>query len=153
MVKEFIICTVIIIGILIGNGVTQGYTRNSIDDINAKLEELEETMNGDLEVSNTEMENKQVGTEETVKNEEKDVKDEEIKNREEVISKEWDDMFSKLAYYIEHEELEKVSKNLENVKTYIKLGQYEEGIKEINEVIFVLNHIEDKYSFNLQNIF
>ena len=153
MVKEFIICTVIIIGILIGNGVTQGYTRNSIDDINAKLEELEETMNGDLEVSNTEMENKQVGTEETVKNEEKDVKDEKIKNREEVISKEWDDMFSKLAYYIEHEELEKVSRNLENVKTYIKLGQYEEGIKEINEVIFVLNHIEDKYSFNLQNIF
>ena len=62
-------------------------------------------------------------------------------------------MFSKLAYYIEHEELEKVSRNLENVKTYIKLGQYEEGIKEINEVIFVLNHIEDKYSFNLQNIF
>ncbi len=153
MVKEYIICTVIIIGILIGNSVTQGYTRNSIDDINAKLEELEQTMNGDLEVSNAETKNRQIGIEKIVTKEEKEVMSEEIKNKEEIIFKEWNDMFSKLAYYIEHEELEKVSRNLENVKIYIKLGQYEEGIKEINEVIFVLNHIEDKYSFNLQNIF
>lgn len=153
MVKEYIICTVIIIGILIGNSVTQGYTIHSIDDINAKLEELEQTMNGDLEVSNIETKNKQIGIEKIATKEEKDVKSEEIKNKEEIIFKEWEDMFSKLAYYIEHEELEKVSRNLENVKIYIKLGQYGEGIKEINEVIFVLNHIEDKYSFNLQNIF
>ena len=153
MVKEFIICTIIIIGILIGNGVTQGYTRKSIDDINAKLKELEQTMAGELEVSKAEMENTQIGIGETTINIEKGINSDEIKNKEEVIYKEWDEMFSKLAYYIEHEELEKVSKNLENVKTYIKLGKYEEGIKEINEVIFVLNHIEDKYSFNLQNIF
>ena len=153
MVKEFIICTIIIIGILIGNGVTQGYTRKSIDDINAKLKELEQTMAGELEVSKAEMENTQIGIGETTINIEKGINSDEIKNKEEVIYKEWDEMFSKLAYYIEHEELEKVSKNQENVKTYIKLGKYEEGIKEINEVIFVLNHIEDKYSFNLQNIF
>ena len=62
-------------------------------------------------------------------------------------------MFSKLAYYIEHEELEKFSVNLENLKIYIQLEDYENAIKEINEGIFILNHIEYKYTFNLQNIF
>ena len=78
---------------------------------------------------------------------------EKIKKAEEEISKQWEEMFSRLAYYIEHEELEKFSKNLENIKTYIRIEKYEEAIKEIREGIFILNHIEDKYSFNLQNIF
>ena len=46
-----------------------------------------------------------------------------------------------------------VSGNLENVKTYIELKEYDNATKEVNEGIYILNHIEDKYSFNLQNIF
>ena len=153
MAKEFIICTIIIIGIVIGNGVTQGYTKNSIEDINAKLESLEQTLNEELEINNNEKKNEQIESEEKTMNGEEEGKITEIENKGEEIYKEWEDMFSKLAYYIEHEELEKVSRNIENVKTYVKLEQYEDAIKEINEVIFVLNHIEEKYSFNLQNIF
>ena len=129
MVKEFFICTIILILIFIGNGITQGYSRSSIDNINEKLANLREEMNKE------------------------EVNHEEIVKKEEKIDKEWEEMFSRLAYYIEHEELEKVSKNLENTKTYIKLKEYDNSIKEINEGIYILNHIEDKYSFNLQNIF
>ena len=129
MVKEFIICVIILIVIFVGNGITQGYSRSSIENINEKLANLREEMNKE------------------------EINHEEIVKKEEEIDKEWEEMFSRLAYYIEHEELEKVSKNLENTKTYIKLKEYDNSIKEINEGIYILNHIEDKYSFNLQNIF
>ena len=129
MLKEFVICTIILILIFVGNGITQGYSRSSIENINEKLDNLMEEMNKE------------------------EINEEEVVKKEEEIDKQWQEMFSKLAYYIEHEELEKVSRNLENTKTYIKLKEYDNATKEINEVIYILNHIEDKYSFNLQNIF
>ena len=129
MVKEFFIYTMILILIVIGNGITQGYSRSSIENINEKLDNLMEEMNKE------------------------EINEEEVVKKEEEIDKQWQEMFSKLAYYIEHEELEKVSRNLENTKTYIKLKEYDNATKEINEGIYILNHIEDKYSFNLQNIF
>ena len=132
MVKEFIICVIILILIFVGNGITQGYSRDSIEDINGKLTELEQIID---------------------KENQEEIDQEEVNKREEEIDKQWDDMFSKLAYYIEHEELEKVEKNLENMKTYLKLKEYDNAIKEIREGIYILQHIEDKYSFNLQNIF
>ena len=129
MVKEFVICLMILILIFVGNGITQGYSRSSIENINEKLANLREEMNKE------------------------EINHEEIVKKEEEIDKEWEEMFSRLAYYIEHEELEKVSRNLENTKTYIKSKEYDNATKEINEGIYILNHIEDKYSFNLQNIF
>ena len=129
MLKEFLICIIIITGIVIGNIITQDYSVNSIEDVNNHLRELKETM------QNGEKNN------------------EEIHSKVEEIDKKWEDMFSKLAYYIEHDELEKFAKNLENIKTYTELEDYESTRKEINEGIFILEHIEDKYSFNLQNIF
>ena len=129
MLKEFVICTIILILIFVGNGITQGYSRSSIENINEKLAKLREEMNKE------------------------EINDEEVVKKEEEIDKQWEEMFSRLAYYIEHEELEKVSRNLENTKTYISLKEYDNATKEINEGIYILNHIEDKYSFNLQNIF
>ena len=129
MVKEFFICTVILILIFVGNAITQGYSRSSIENINEKLANLREEMN------------------------QEEINEEEIGKHQEEIDKQWEEMFSRLAYYIEHEELEKVSKNLENTKTYIGLKEYDNATKEINEGIYILNHIVDKYSFNLQNIF
>lgn len=134
MIKEFIICIIIIMGIFIGNGMTQGYSKDSIESINQNLETLEEmTSKEKSELTNEEREK--------------------IKITEENISKQWEEMFNRLAYYIEHEELEKFSKNLENIKTYLKIENYENATKEIGEGIFILNHIEEKYSFDLQNIF
>ena len=129
MLKEFLICAIIIIVILVGNTVTQGYSRNSIEEINDKLRELKQMLDDE------------------------DKNEEQIQVKKEEIEQDWEDMFSKLAYYIEHDELEKFARILENIKTYIEVKEYDNVDKEINEGIFILEHIEDKYSFNLQNIF
>lgn len=62
-------------------------------------------------------------------------------------------MHKKLAYYIEHDELEKVDTAIVTMKSYIKTNDYSLAIAELEEGKFVLEHIKDKNSFNLQNIF
>lgn len=65
----------------------------------------------------------------------------------------WQERHDKLAIYIEHDELEKFENNLESFKSYINTRIYDEATNEIDKGIFILEHIEDKYAFNIQNIF
>ena len=129
MLKEFLICIIIITGIVIGNIITQDYSVNSIEDVNNHLRELKETM----------------------QNEEKNSED--IHSKVEEIDKKWEDMFSKLAYYIEHDELEKVETDLSALKGYIEVEEYKEAVAELDRTNYVLQHIKNKTVFNLQNIF
>ena len=131
MLKESIICTIIIIFIIIGNGITQNYTISSVNEINDMLKDLKEE----------------------VLNNQENLQTDKIEKKKEEIIKKWEEVFSKLAYYIEHEELEKFQTNLEAVKSYIEVQDYEGTIKEIDEGIFILNHVKDKYAFNLRNVF
>lgn len=75
------------------------------------------------------------------------------KEEAEKIYEQWETRHEKLAYYIEHDELEKVETQLITIKSNIETQNYEELISGIDESIFILKHIEDKYGFNLQNIF
>lgn len=130
MIKELLICSIIIVIIVIGNSVTHKYTMDSIEKLNEKLVNLEQLIKDN-----------------------KEKKTEEVDKKQNEIYDDWKNMFSKLAYYIEHQELEKFAINLENIKTYLELEQFDDAIKEINEGIYILNHIEEKYSFSWQNIF
>lgn len=130
MIKELLICSIIIVIIVIGNSVTHKYTMDSIEKLNEKLDNLEQLIKDN-----------------------KEKKTEEVDKKQNEIYDDWKNMFSKLAYYIEHQELEKFAINLENIKTYLELEQFDDAIKEINEGIYILNHIEEKYSFSWQNIF
>lgn len=58
-----------------------------------------------------------------------------------------------MAYYIEHDELEKVETNLTALKSFVDSNEYVDAMSELDKSVFVLKHIEDKYAFNLQNIF
>lgn len=130
MIKELLICSIIIVIIVIGNSVTHKYTMDSIEKLNEKLVNLEQLIKDN-----------------------KEKKTEEVDKKQNEIYDDWKNKFSKLAYYIEHQELEKFAINLENIKTYLELEQFDDAIKEINEGIYILNHIEEKYSFSWQNIF
>ena len=130
MIKELLICSIIIVIIVIGNSVTHKYTMDSIEKLNEKLVNLEQLIKDN-----------------------KEKKTEEVDKKQNEINDDWKNKFSKLAYYIEHQELEKFAINLENIKTYLELEQFDDAIKEINEGIYILNHIEEKYSFSWQNIF
>ena len=69
------------------------------------------------------------------------------------INEKWDEIKNKMAYYIEHNELEKVENNLKAVESALEMDDSDDGKIYINQCKFVLKHIKEKYEFNLQNIF
>lgn len=129
MNKELIICVVIIILIIVGNAITQNYTRQNIQDISTTLEKLEE----ELIVEEINWDN--------------------AKSHYYDINKKWKDVKNIMSYFIEHDELEKVETNLVGLNSFIDMRDEKEAVAELNRAIFVLKHIEDKNNLNLRNIF
>lgn len=129
MHKEIIICIIIIIIIIIVNIITQSYTDKSVDFLDSRLEELR----GELQKENIE----------------KEV----LQGKAEIVMEDWKRKYEKLAFYIEHDELEKVETELTSLKANIEVEQYEECISDLEKSIFILNHIKEKFKFNIKNIF
>lgn len=69
------------------------------------------------------------------------------------LYKYWNSMYKKMAYYIEHDELEKIELYITALKSNVETEEYGQAVEKIDSCIFILKHIEEKYSFNLQNIF
>ena len=131
MKKEILISSVIIIMIVMGNIITQNYTAKSVKVLTDDLKELK----GDLSKNENEIDADKATY---------------------IVNKaytDWSSVHDKMAYYIEHDELEKVETNITAMKSFVESGEYAESISELDKTIFVLKHIEDKYAFNLQNIF
>ena len=128
--KEITISILIIISIFIGNFITQNYTNYATEHTSKQLSSLKEIM---------------VSNEENIK---KDLEDKVDK-----IHEEWDEQYEKLAYYIEHNELEKIESGLTLVRSYIETEEYTESIGKVDETIYLLRHLEDKNKFSLKNIF
>ena len=131
MYKETIFSIIIIIIVVVGNIVTQNYTHYSVKNATSELEQLKQELSTETEKINWN----------------------ESENKFENMQKEWRKDFEKLAYYIEHDELEKVETNFTACKSLAKNGEYEQAISELEKTVYVLDHITDKYSFNLVNIF
>ena len=129
MLKESIICIIIVIAIIFGNNTTQDYTKESISELSSGLL----TLRGNVNQENME--------------------DENIQKEAQEIYEHWEKRHEKLAYFIEHDELEKVETELIAIKSEVETGNYEELISAIDKSVFILKHIEDKYAFNLENVF
>ena len=128
MKKELVISIMIIILIIIGNIITQNYTNNTTIKISNLLDNLK------IEVLA------------------KDEKDN-LLYRISTIEDQWNKFEEKLAYYIEHDELEKVESQISSIKGFIEVNNYEEVLPEIERGIFKLGHIQDKSKLNIKNIF
>lgn len=84
-----------------------------------------------------------------VSNVEKNNNDENMKK----LKDKWQERENKLSFFIEHDELEKVTIELTSLESNIE-NNVEEEIKEnINKIKFLLNHIEEKEKFKMKNIF
>ena len=129
MIREVFVCLAIIILILVGNFFSQNYTSKSVAELTEKIDELKQ------EVSKNEQD-------ETI-----------IKNKTEELYNTWRDRFNILAYYIEHTELEKVEAELVVLRGKVANLNYNETSENLEKSAFLLKHIEDKYAFNLQNVF
>ena len=131
MTKELIISIIIVGMIFIGNFVTENYTKKSVDDTSKDLEILrDEIIKDDSEVDY-------------------DFAKQQIDN----IHRKWDEKYEKLAYYIEHDELEKAETELTVLRGYLEKRKYADAIQEIDKSIYILEHIKDKNDFNLKTIF
>lgn len=129
MYKEIIICVVVIIIVVGLNILTENYTKESVALMTGNLENLKENMIS--EEQNKESINKQIDD----------------------ILNNWNDRHKKLAYYIEHDELEKVETELVLLKGNIEVKQYEQGIPNLSNCIFILEHIKEKTALQIKNIF
>ena len=133
MKKELIISILIIIFIIIGNIITQNYTKECVSQMNVTLDVLKEiSLN-----SKNKSENKY----------------DEIYNQVQEIEDKWSEFQEKLAYYIEHDELEKVESQIFTMRGFSEIKKYDEIIPELEKCIFILEHIQDKTKLNVKNIF
>lgn len=129
MKKELIICIVIVVLVIIGNIITQNYTNKSVDKTSKQLQELrEEIIKKDVNLNYV---------------------NEKIKN----ICTVWGEQHEKLAFYIEHDELEKVKTSLTGLKGYVEVEEYGQAVPELDKTAFILEHIQNKTTINLKNIF
>lgn len=127
MYKEFIIIFCVIALIITLDVVTNNYTKTSVNALTEELLSLEQIL--------------------------KEEQSEEITSKVSNINSEWQKRYGKLAYYIEHDELEKVGTEITKLSAYISEQEYEEAQTEIDTTIFILKHIEDKEKFSVRSIF
>lgn len=97
--KEIVFSIIIIVVVVFENILTQNYTHDSVRKTTSKLEELKQELLVDSK---------------------DDIDWNKAKEDFMTLQTEWRNSFEKLAYYIEHDELEKVDTNLIGLKSYIE---------------------------------
>ena len=124
MYREAVIIVLIILLIIIGDILTHKFTTKTVAEISREIFLLTES----------------------VKNNKDDIQ-QKLNN----IEKAWEKYSEKLAYYIEHNELEKV--DTEKAKADIEVQNYAMAIENLERCTFILEHIKDKNSLKIVNVF
>ena len=128
MWRDIVFCIIIIVIIITVDFFIQDYIKNSAEEMTVKLDKLKQ------EVSDKEEE-----------------KINEVDTKE--VRETWEERYKILASVIEHDELEKVEKNLTGIYSALESKELSEVISELDESMFILRHIKDKYSFKIENVF
>lgn len=128
MLKETLISLFALILIVVGNNVTESYATDAINNLSNELQTLRTTVD-----------------------EEEDYK--KASEQANGVYNSWKDKYSKLAYFIEHNELEKVETALTQARSNIETEEKAEAVSQIDTTMFLLTHIQSKLSFELENIF
>ena len=136
MLKETIICVIIVALIVFGNYKLQDYTDETVSEITGELSKIREDLLEDGILKNAEK----------IDNEKLKTDIEEIHNR-------WTDRNERLSYYIEHNELEKIDSAIVSLKSSSESGNYEDSVDQLEKTEFMLKNIQEKYALNLKNIF
>ena len=127
MYKEIIISIGIIGIVIIADCLTQTYTKKSVNKLSSELDILRKYL----------IEENENGS----------------KEQAQKVNDSLEKIHSNLAYFIEHDEIEKIETNFTACKSFVNSQSYDLAINELEKTIFVLNHLTDKNSFNLENIF
>ena len=142
MQKEIIIVIIIVITIISADVLTQKYTKDSFTNINSKLDEIKR-IGKELEEIDKSDDNETKSQE----------KKEKLKEKIEMMQSDWKKINKKTAFYIEHDELEKVNASMTKFNSYFELEEYTEAIPELENCQYILNHIKEKESMQFINLF
>ncbi|MCI9287200.1 MAG: DUF4363 family protein [Clostridia bacterium] len=129
MHKELIISIVIVISIFALNYITQNYTDKTVIEVKEYLEKVKE---------------------ELIK-EEPNFKEAIIK-ADKAFEK-WEELDDKLALYIEHDEIEKVTTAITSTVSFTKMKDEGQAVDSIDRCKYLLDHIDEREKFALDNIF
>ncbi len=122
--REIITLIVIIVFIVAIDLITDKIMKNVVDDMVNLIEDIERKIGENLE----------------------DVKIDDLK-------KVWHEKEVMLAYFSEHDELEKVTVEVTELKSNMENDTKEEAKGNIDKIKFLLKHIEEKEKLKLKNIF
>ena len=127
MYKEMIVSIIIVIAIVGIDFFAQNYTRKNIEIIRKDMQEVRQSL--------------------------QEQNQEEIKQKIEKTESDWNKIKNKFACLIEHNELNKVEVSFNSSKSLSALSEYEMAINKLDETVFILEHINERYKLSLENIF
>ena len=129
MYKEIIVCILVVILIISMDLLSNNYTKKVFFSINDSLGNLRNEML---------KENKDVNK---------------INDEIKKVEQEWNEKLNLLSCYIEHNELEKVARQLTLIKGNIDVEEYNQAVPQLDDCVYVINHIKDKESLLIRNLF
>ena len=133
MYREMAICVITVIVIIVGNIISDNYTKSSVQESTNLLAELKDELidnNKDDEKTNNK-----------------------AKKQIDKIHENWDKKYNILAFYLEHNELEKIETELTGLRASIETEDYEQAVNELDKAVYLLNHVEEKNKLSWKNIF
>lgn len=127
MYKELIITLIVIVLVIGLDIISNNYLQETVKELSNQLNELR----GLILAENQQEAQKQM----------------------QKVKQEWGERYKVLAYYIEHDELEKVETELVRLSADIDMEEYKHCINELNTSIFILEHIQNKEKLEIISIF
>jgi len=127
MFKEIIIIIVVVFLVVGLDIITNKYTKDTVESMSTELNMLKEYI----------------------------LKEDKLKAEKELnkVKENWEEKYKVLAFYIEHDELEKVKTELTELYANFSVEEYNLCIQEIETMKFILSHIQEKEEFHLRSIF
>ena len=127
MFKEIIII-IVVVSLVVGlDIITNKYTKDTVESMSTELNMLKEY----------------------ILKEDKQKAEKELNK----VKENWEEKYKVLAFYIEHDELEKVKTELTELYANFSVEEYNLCIQEIETMKFILSHIQEKEEFHLRSIF
>lgn len=128
--KEIVALVFIIIFLIVSDLYVSRYTQNSIEKMDKKMDEIINL----------------------VLNYEDYTKEEQL-DKIKTFEKDWKNVEEKLAYFAEHDELEKVSVAITLMEANMEMDMKEDAYEKMQEIKFRIEHIKTKQKFALNNLF
>lgn len=129
MSKELIICIVVVIMIFGLNYITQTNTDRAVEQMKQYLEDtrqelLDKSPNYDM-----------------------------ARKKAEATFNKWEELDDTMAFYIEHDEIEKVTTAITSTKSFVEKEDDSQAVDSIDRCKYILEHIDEREKFTLDNIF